>query len=269
METDSVYEQKLMPDGKLTIDGILCCFDVSKVPDRSIEKQVDVCTTLLTSALKSKKPVVLATTKNDVFDEDHIREVEKILMKKEFKSTVHLVETSAVENVNIETAFILLAHLIDKSKTRTKVLSYSDAAKARKEICDVAKEAFKNLLRIKITDHKTPWTNARKKLEKEPDYQHYVDLFGTDQARLQVRQHTRQLREDIVKKKQTLYLKRLPDVFNHFFPDLEAVGDRLVASFSFFSRILCHLLIRVRFADHILMVSAIHRGHLGFFSVKD
>ena len=31
METDSSYEQRLMPEGRLSIDGFLCCFDVSQV----------------------------------------------------------------------------------------------------------------------------------------------------------------------------------------------------------------------------------------------
>lgn len=34
------YEQRLMPDGKLTVDGFLCVYDVSLVPGRSWEKQV-------------------------------------------------------------------------------------------------------------------------------------------------------------------------------------------------------------------------------------
>lgn len=34
------YEQKLMPDGRLTVDGFLCVYDVSHVPGRSWEKQV-------------------------------------------------------------------------------------------------------------------------------------------------------------------------------------------------------------------------------------
>ena len=65
METDSAYPQVLMPEGKLTIDGFLCCFDVSKVPQRSIEKQVENVAALLNNAIKTKKPVILATTKND------------------------------------------------------------------------------------------------------------------------------------------------------------------------------------------------------------
>ena len=36
--------------------------------------------------------------------------------RKEFKGNIPLVETSAHENINIEAAFLLLAHLMDKTK---------------------------------------------------------------------------------------------------------------------------------------------------------
>lgn len=221
------YEQKLMPDGKLGIDGFLCCFDVSRVSDRPIEKQVECVTTLLKNAIKTRKPVVLVTTKNEIGESASFREVEKVLMLKDFKSAIPpVVETSAHENVNVETAFLLLAHMIDKSKTRTKVIPFVEAMKSRKELKDVAKEAFKHLLRTKIVDHKTTWASARKKLEKESDYQHHVDLFGTEATRKLVKQHTVQLREDLIKRRQSLFLKRLPDVLSHFLPDLETIGDR-------------------------------------------
>ena len=220
------YEQKLMPDGKVVIDGIICCFDVSRVNERPLEKQLEYVLVLLNNAVKTKKPVVLVTTKNDVGEQASVREVEKILTRKEFKSAIPLVETSAHENVNVETAFLLLAHMIDKSKTKTKVVPFEEAMRSRKEIKDVAREAFKHLLRTKVTDHKTSWASARKKLEKESDYQHHVDLFGTDATRKLVKHHTVQLREDLIKRRQNLFLKRLPDVLSHFLPDLETIGDR-------------------------------------------
>ena len=215
-----------MPDGKMGIDGIICCFDVSRVNERPIEKQVDYVIVLLNNAVKSKKPVVLVTTKNDVGEMASVREVEKILTRKEFKTAIPLIETSAHENVNVETAFLYLAHMIDKSKTRTKVVPFAEAMKSRQEIKDVAKEAFKHLLRTKVTDHETTWAIARKKLEKESDYQHHVELFGTDATRKLVKHHTVQLREELIKKRQALFLKRLPDVLSHFLPDLETIGDR-------------------------------------------
>ena len=36
------FDQRLMPDGKCNIDGFLCVFDVSIVPNRTLEKQVNI-----------------------------------------------------------------------------------------------------------------------------------------------------------------------------------------------------------------------------------
>lgn len=34
------YEQRLLPDGRLSVDGFICVYDISHVPGRSWEKQV-------------------------------------------------------------------------------------------------------------------------------------------------------------------------------------------------------------------------------------
>lgn len=55
------YEQKVLPDGKISIDGFLCVFDVSAVPNRPVEKQVDTVCNMLNNIVKTKKPVVLVS----------------------------------------------------------------------------------------------------------------------------------------------------------------------------------------------------------------
>ena len=82
METDSVYEQKVMPDGKLNIDGFICCFDVSRVQNRPLKDQVEFVNLLLNGAIKTKKPVVLVTTKTDDADDTYRKEVEKIVTER-------------------------------------------------------------------------------------------------------------------------------------------------------------------------------------------
>jgi len=72
--------------------------------------------------MKTKKPVVLVTTKNDEANEVYVKEAERLLQRKEFKGALPLVETSAHENINVDQAFITLAQLIDRTKGRPKVL---------------------------------------------------------------------------------------------------------------------------------------------------
>ena len=99
------FDQRLMPDGKVNIDGFLVVFDVSLVPNRTLERQVETTAGILNSLLKTKKPVVLATTKNDEGNEIFIREAERLLNRKEFKGIIPLVETSSHENINVDQAF--------------------------------------------------------------------------------------------------------------------------------------------------------------------
>ena len=63
------YEQKVLPDGKFNIDGFLCVCDVSQVPNRSIDKMVEMTAAILANCAKTKRPVVLVTTKNDEANE--------------------------------------------------------------------------------------------------------------------------------------------------------------------------------------------------------
>ncbi|XP_061181270.1 rho GTPase-activating protein 190-like isoform X2 [Saccostrea echinata] len=226
METDSAYEQKLMPDGKLNIDGFICCFDVSKVPQRSVEHQVDFVIHLLNAAVKTRKPVVLVTTKNDDADKRYLLEVPKIVARKDYKNNIPIVETSAHKNVNVEQAFLVLAHMMDKNKRRPIITPYIEAFKQRQEIEEVAINAYKNLLRIHVTDPKAIFKSYLRKLEREPDFNHYVELLGTDNAKKLFRQHAKQLRDDQIRKREKIFSTRLPDLIQRFLPDLETIGNR-------------------------------------------
>lgn len=226
METDSSYEQKLMPEGRLPIDGFLCCYDVSQVSQRSCEKQTEFVASLLLAALKTKKPVVLVATKQDEADEQLVRDLDRLLSRREFKGSVPVVETSAHENVNVEAAFMLLAYLIDKNKPRFKILPYIEAAKQRHEVRQVATEAYRHLLRTQISDPRTVWTAARKRLQSEQDFGHFVDLFGSEQARNEYRRHTRLLRDEQVRQREHRYLQQLPRLLRHYLPSLDVVAER-------------------------------------------
>ncbi|XP_076116759.1 rho GTPase-activating protein 35-like [Mytilus galloprovincialis] len=214
-----------MPDGKLHIDGFICCFDVSQSQQRTLE-QVDFVIHLLNCALKKNKPVVLVTTKTDEANKRYLKEAEKIVARKEYKNNIPLINTSAHENVNIELAFITLAQLIDKTKTRPNIIPFSEAVKQRKHILDVAMEAYKSLLKLKVIDSKAVWSTTKRKLEKDLDFGHYVDLFGTDSAKRLFRKHIAYLRDEQIKKREQFFLQKLPETINHFLPDLISINDK-------------------------------------------
>ena len=164
------FEQKYLAEGRLTVHGFLCLFDVSAVHERSFEYQLEATTHILQSLQKTKKPVVLVTTKNDKASEVYVREFEKLVSKQ--KGNIPIVECSAHHNINVELAFLTLAHLVDRTKGRPKVISYAEASKARIEVLDVATEAYKNLIQSQVTDYKALWIPTHRRLVNHPDYNH-------------------------------------------------------------------------------------------------
>ncbi|KAK9758629.1 RhoGAP domain [Popillia japonica] len=219
------YEQKVLPDGKLNIDGFICVFDVSIVPSRSLEKQIDFVAAILNNLVKTKKPVVLVTTKHDDASEAYIREAEKLVQRKEYKGAVPLIETSAHDNVNVDLAFILLAQMIDRSKVRSKVISYVEASKVRKEMMDAASEAFLRLIRIHVTDYRALWQQTVKKLNSHKEWIYFVQLFGMEGTQRLFRRHIKKLKDDQLAKRIAHYMEMLPDVLHELVPDINTFSD--------------------------------------------
>ena len=192
-----------------------------------VERQVDYNCRILSNLVKTKKPVVLVTSKNDSGSDSLCRGAERLITRKEFKNAnIPIVETSSHHNINVELAFLTLAHLIDRTKGRPKTVSYAEAARTRLELLDVAKEAFRNLLRMHVVDYKASWLSVHKKLQRNPDYIHFVEKVGSDQARILFRKHVAQLKEEIIQCKQEMYLERLQTVLPEILPDLSVIADR-------------------------------------------
>ncbi|KAK4312268.1 hypothetical protein Pmani_016281 [Petrolisthes manimaculis] len=219
------YEQRVLPDGKLNVEGFLCVFDVSQVPNRSLDRQVDLTASILNNCLKTKRPVVLVTTKNDEANEVFVKEAEKLASRKEFKGNIPLVETSSHENVNVDCAFMTLAHLVDRNRGRIRIVPFYEAARHRKEILDVATDGFQRLVRTHVLDYRSIWASTSKKLAQSPDFINYVDLFGMDQAAKLFRRHVKKLKEEYLQRKVEGYMDLLPSILRNFFPDLPSLED--------------------------------------------
>lgn len=220
------YEQRVLPDGKLNIDGFICVYDVSVVPSRTLEKQIEIVAAILNNLIKTKKPVVLVTTKNDDANEVYIREAEKLVQRKEYKGAITLVETSAHENINMDLPFILLAQMIDRSKVRSKVIPYCEAARIKKELMDVATDAFTKLIRTHVTDCRALWSQTCKKLAAHKDWIYFVQLFGLDGTQRLFRRHIKKLKDEQLAKRVAHYMEILPDVLHELVPDINTFTDR-------------------------------------------
>ncbi|XP_011497182.1 PREDICTED: rho GTPase-activating protein 190 [Ceratosolen solmsi marchali] len=214
------YEQKVLPDGKLNIDGFLCIFDVRVVPNRSIEKQVDIVANILNNLMKTKKPIVLVTTKNDDANDQYVKEAEKLLMRKEYKGSILMVETSAHENINVDLAFMTVAQLVDKTKLRSKVIAFTEASRQRKELTDISTESLQKLICMHVQDYRAIWSHASKKLAYHREFTMYVELFGIDATQRLFRRHMKKLKDEQVAKKIQGYLDVLPDILHEICPDI-------------------------------------------------
>ncbi|XP_055713098.1 rho GTPase-activating protein 190 isoform X4 [Phlebotomus papatasi] len=218
------YEQKILPDGRLNIDGFICVFDVSTVPNRSVEKQVDFVCNIINNLLKTKKPVLLVTTKNDEANELYVREAEKICQRKEYKGNILMVETSSHEGINIDMAFIALAQMIDKTKQRTKILTYHEAARMRKELLDTSTEAVTKLIRGQISDYHTLWSQGSKSLAVHKEWQDFIELFGQEAGQRIFRRHIKKLREENVTKRLHQYMENFSCALQDLIPDMNSLS---------------------------------------------
>ncbi|KAG6464646.1 hypothetical protein O3G_MSEX014644, partial [Manduca sexta] len=176
--------------------------------------QNEIIATILQNILKLKKPVVLVTTKNDEASELGVREAERLVQRKEFKGCIPLVETSSHDNVNVDHAFFLLAQMVDKSKARIKVANYAEALRIRRETLDFVTEAFTQLIRIHVEDHKEMWSAASKRLCHYPEWIKFVQQFGNDGTQVVFRRHIRRLKEERSAKKLRKQLAKLPQVLS-------------------------------------------------------
>lgn len=88
---------------------------------------------------------MIVTTKNDESEPRLVKEVDRLLSRKELKGSPlpPVVESSAHQNVNVDLGFTVLAQLIDsKSRAKPRLLPYIDAARSRKEILEVAQVSY-------------------------------------------------------------------------------------------------------------------------------
>jgi len=74
----------------------------------------------------------------------------------------NVIETSASLDVNVELAFILLSHLIDKNFVpKPKIRSFKESLKIRQEILNEFTLNYMEMLRREIHETKASWMQVR------------------------------------------------------------------------------------------------------------
>ncbi|KRX78732.1 Rho GTPase-activating protein [Trichinella sp. T6] len=216
------YEQRTLPEGRTNVDGFVCVFDVSLVAGRSAERQCEFVLAVLQNALKTKKPVVLATTKHDRADERSLKALDRLLGRRELRSLAPLVETSAHLGVNVEVPFLVLICLADRSRARPRLTQFNDAVRRRQEIIDVATAAYLQAIRKTVPNHRWTWSHLCQVLSNEPDFEHFCDLCGRVKAKSIFEQYIAEMYSFYEQQRRQSELRKLPDALLKLVPDSSA-----------------------------------------------
>ncbi|KRX59548.1 Rho GTPase-activating protein [Trichinella sp. T9] len=216
------YEQRTLPEGRTNVDGFVCVFDVSLVAGRSAERQCEFVLAVLQNALKTRKPVVLATTKHDRADERSLKALDRLLGRRELRSLAPLVETSAHLGVNVEVPFLVLICLADRSRARPRLTQFNDAVRRRQEIIDVATAAYLQAIRKTVPNHRWTWSHLCQVLSNEPDFEHFCDLCGRVKAKSIFEQYIAEMYSFYEQQRRQNELRKLPDALLKLVPDSSA-----------------------------------------------
>ncbi|XP_052432568.1 rho GTPase-activating protein 35 [Carassius gibelio] len=214
------FEQKQMPEGKLSVDGFLLCVDVSRGMNRNFDDQIKFVTNLYNQLAKTKKPVVLVLTKCDEGVERYIKDSHTFALA---KKNLQVVETSARSNVNVDLAFLTLVQLIDKSRGKHKIIPYFEALKQQSQQIASSKDRYEWLVNRIVKNHNETWPNINRRMQTSPEYKEYVFLEGTSKAKKLFQQHVHRLKQEHIEKRRKIYLSTLPQALNSLVPVLDEI----------------------------------------------
>ncbi|XP_009885246.1 PREDICTED: LOW QUALITY PROTEIN: rho GTPase-activating protein 5 [Charadrius vociferus] len=213
------FEQKQMPEGKLSIDGFLLCIDVSQGCNRKFDDQLKFVNNLYIQLSKSKKPIIIAATKCDECVDHYLREVQAFASN---KKNLVVVETSARFNVNVETCFTALVQMMDKTRGKPKIIPYLDAYKTQRQLVVTATDKFEKLVQT-VRDYHATWKTVSNKLKNHPDYEEYINLEGTKKAKNTFSKHIEQLKQEHIRKRKEEYINALPRALNTLLSNLDEI----------------------------------------------
>jgi hypothetical protein len=208
---NSDYPQiKTFPKDKITIDGFLCIHDLSST------KQISDLLFLLHSLFKTRRPILLITTKNDLIEnqsnltlqfEQSIRRSSS--SDSQLLSNIPIIHTSANEHVNIQGVLELALYACDeptllssRKSSYSNILmpkyippSYEDAYKNEQSLKHVIQAEYRTLLTKHVLDFRVAsWIKFYTNWQHHTSIQTFIDMFGKQQAERFYDEHTEELK---------------------------------------------------------------------------
>ncbi|KAK3754599.1 hypothetical protein QZH41_007461 [Actinostola sp. cb2023] len=216
------FEQVAFPSGKVNIDGFLIIYDVETTNAKRLEEtQERLVATLISQIQKSKRPYVIVANKCDVTQLNLLQELYRFIQSKKINAPI--VECSALENVNVDLAFVVLGQLIDKGRLRSKLTPYSEAHKIHQEILDKTLQEYQVLINRTANGFQCLWKNVKKSIEEATEYRTHRDLYGSDACKKIFTKHIRKLRREFEERKLMEYMLKLPHALDDLVPTISAL----------------------------------------------
>ncbi len=203
------------PD-KFSVDGFILCVDVLVDYSHPSDTQREYFDHLLQHLISTKKPVVVACTKFDHTKPASIGAVQEILSHS--KRQVPVVEVSAIEGVNVDTCFLVLAQLVKNKNPKTHIVSYRESKTQLDATVCRNEEALQCVLDKKLTDFLMPLAWATQLLYPVMEYQVLVDLSGQKRVNKIIQDH---LMLKLVESKSSHFLEILPHILTDMLPMLD------------------------------------------------
>ncbi|CAF0785219.1 unnamed protein product [Rotaria sordida] len=209
-QNDSDYPQiKTFPKDKITIDAFLCIHDLSS------SKQISELLFLLHSLFKTRRPVLIITTKNDLIENqsDLALQFEQSIRcsssnDSQFLLNIPIIHTSANEHINIQAILEVALYACDepillssRKSSHSNILmskyippTYKDAYINEQSLKHVIQTEYKTLLARHVLDFRLgSWIKFYTNWQHHTSIQTFIDMFGKQQAERLYNEHIDEL----------------------------------------------------------------------------
>ncbi|CAF0860828.1 unnamed protein product [Didymodactylos carnosus] len=225
---------------KNQVDAFICVYDISSGDDLSSsqQSQFDSFLSLLIPLLKTKRPILIVTTKNDIVY-SHNQQIElsskfEQRVRNSFISTtlsttdiqLHLppiLHTSSQQNINIQSIYEILVKLCEQSSSiSTRKLSsntsslfqlpsYIENLKQKEKLEQTLIDDYRQLLIRHVLDFRdTTWSQFYQKWHQHIGIERFIQIFGKKHAEIIFNEHLGNLEQfDINALKQKIIDQRL------------------------------------------------------------
>ena len=118
----------------------------------------------------------------------------------------------------------MLGFLIEKSRTKPRVLTYAEAERAHDETMERLTTNLRNYLSVNVTNHRTIWQDWSHRQDR--NLQEFFAGFGTRCVEKLFNEHVHMLKETFQAERKLWYLQELPKALDDLISNAQLVQNR-------------------------------------------